>query len=138
MLLDTHVWIWLVADTPRQLGPSTRRRLARASGAGAASVSTASVFEIAALHTAGRLRLTQPVERWIRESIERAGFRVIGIDRDIALDAGLIPASALADPIDRWLVATAREHDVPVVTRDRAILAYARGTKLVRVLDASA
>lgn len=137
MLLDTHVWIWLVADTPRQLGPRTRRRLARASGTHAARVSTASVFEIAALHTAGRLRLTQPVERWIRESIDRAGFRVVGIDRDIAVDAGLIPASALADPIDRCLVATAREHDVPLVTRDRAILGYASRTKLVRVVDAS-
>jgi PIN domain nuclease of toxin-antitoxin system len=138
VLLDTHVWIWLVADTPRQLGSRTRRLLARGTGAHAASVSTASVFEIAALHTAGRLRLTQPVERWIRESIERAGFRVVGIDRDIAVDAGLIPASALADPIDRCLVATAREQDVPLLTRDRAILDYARRTRQVRVVDASA
>ena len=138
MLLDTHVWIWLVADTPGRLGPRTRRRLARASGARAATVSTASVFEIAALQTAGRLRLTQPVERWIRESIDRAGFRVVGIDRDIAVDAGLIPASALPDPLDRCLVATARDHDMPLVTRDRAILEYAARTGLVRVVDASA
>jgi PIN domain nuclease of toxin-antitoxin system len=138
VLLDTHVWVWLVADAPGQLGPRTRRRLAKASGARAASVSVASVFEIAALQTAGRLQFTQPVERWIRESIERSGFRVIGMDRDIAVDAGLIPASSLSDPFDRCLVATAREYEIPLVTRYRTILDYAKRTGLVPVVDAAA
>ena len=67
LLLDTHVWVWLVGDVPRQLGPRTRKRLARPSGGDTLSVSAASAFEIAALHTAGRLQFTQPVERWVRE-----------------------------------------------------------------------
>lgn len=137
MLLDTHVWIWLVGDVPRQLGPRTRRRLARATGADALSVSVASVFEISALHTAGRLQFTQPVERWIRESVERSGFHVLNVDHAISIDAGLIPASALPDPLDRLLVATARDRALPLVTRDRVILDYARRTRLVRVVDAS-
>lgn len=137
MLLDTHVWIWLAVDAARRLGPRTRRQLAKATGAEAARVSATSIFEIAALHTAGRLQFTQPVERWIRESIERGGFRVVGIDADIAVDAGLIPASALPDPFDRCLVATARAYDVPLVTRDRTILDHATRTGLVRVVDAS-
>jgi PIN domain nuclease of toxin-antitoxin system len=137
VLLDTHVWIWLVADAHGRLGPRTRRRLAAATGTRAASVSAVSALEIAALHTAGRLQFTQPVERWIRESIHRAGFRVLDLDHDIALDAGLVPASALSDPVDRCLVATAREHDIPLVTRDGAILDYAARTRLVRVVDAS-
>lgn len=138
MLLDTHVWVWLVGDVPRQLGPRTRKRLARASGSDALSVSVASAFEIAALHTAGRLQFTQPIERWVRESIERSGFRVLDVGRDICLDAGLIPSSALPDLLDRLLVATARERELPLVTRDRAILDYAHRTGLVRVVDASA
>jgi PIN domain nuclease of toxin-antitoxin system len=137
VLLDTHVWIWLVGDVPRQLGPRTRRRLARAIGADAPSVSAASAFEIAALHTGGRLQLTQPVERWIRESVERSGFRVLDVNAAISIDAGLIPAPALPDPLDRLLVATARERALPLVTRDRAILDYARRTGMVRVVDAS-
>ncbi len=138
MLIDTHVWIWMAVGESRRLGPKTRRRLARATGADAPSVSTLSVFEIAALHTAGRLMFTMPVERWIRESIAAAGLRVIDIDTDIALDAGLVPRAALADPIDRGLVSTAREYQVPLVTRDRRILDYAARTGLVRAMDASA
>jgi PIN domain nuclease of toxin-antitoxin system len=137
VLLDTHIWVWLVGDVPRQIGPRTRRRLARATGANALSVSVASAFEIAALHTAGRLQFTQPVERWIRESIARSGFRVLNVDRDISIDAGLVPESALPDPLDRVLVATARDRDLPMVTRDRAILEYAQRTGLVQVVDAS-
>ena len=95
------------------------------------------MFEITALHTAGRLQFTMPVERWICESIDRGGLRVLSLDRDTAVDAGCIPASALADPIDRWLVATAREHNLQLVTADRRILDYASTTKLVRVIDAS-
>jgi PIN domain nuclease of toxin-antitoxin system len=138
VLLDTHVWIW-AADGGGRLGPKTLRRLARRAGTGSASlfVSTASVFEMTALHTAGRLQLDRPVERWIRESIDRGGLGVLDIGRDVAIDAGLIPASALADPVDRCLVATAREHDLALLTSDRKVLDYAKRTGLVRIVDAS-
>jgi PIN domain nuclease of toxin-antitoxin system len=35
----------------------------------AVRISTATLFEIVALHTAGRLRLAQPLEQWINESL---------------------------------------------------------------------
>lgn len=138
MLLDTHVWIWLVADEPRRLGPKTRRRLARAIGPEAPYVSAISALEIAALHVAGRLHFSQPVERWIRESIACAGFRVVDLDAAMAIDAGLVPPARLADPIDCCLVATAREYQMPIATCDRRILDYATRTGLVRAIDASA
>jgi PIN domain nuclease of toxin-antitoxin system len=133
VLLDTHVWIWMVADAAR-LGARTRRQLGRVA---APCVSTISAFEISALHAAGRLLFNQPVERWIRESIATAGFRVLDLEAGIAIDAGSIPASTLPDPIDRLLVATAREYQLPLVTGDRRIVDYASRTRLVRVVDAS-
>ena len=139
MLLDTHVWLWAV-DGGTKLGLKTRRQLDKASRAlpGEVCVSAVSAFEIAALHTAGQVQLNQPVERWMRDAIDRSKVRVIDLERDIAIDAGSIPASALPDPFDRCLVATAREYGLPLVTRDRRILDYARRTGLVKVIDASA
>lgn len=137
MLIDTHVWIWAAGDTPRRLGPKTRRLLARGTAAASLYVSAASAFEITALHTAGRLKFNQPAERWIRESIGRGRLRVLDVSTDIATDAGAIPADGLADPIDRILVATARDRDVPLLTRDQSILEYGSRTRLVRVVDAS-
>ena len=138
MLLDTHAWIWAAADEPGKLGPKTRRLIARAAAGGTLLVTTASVFEITALATAGRLRLNQSAEKWIRDSIHRGGLRVIDIDLDIVIDAGAIPSSALGDPVDRMLVASARAYDVPLVTRDRQIIDYANRSRLVRVANAAA
>jgi len=138
VLLDTHVWIWAV-DGGSRLGRKIRRRLDRASRAGVLTdslyVSAASAFEISALHTAGRLQFNRPVDRWIRESIEIGGLRVLEVDRDIAIDAGQVPRSALPDPIDRVLVATARDRDVPLVTCDQRILDYSKTTGLVETVD---
>lgn len=137
MLLDTHVWIWLVTDEPGRLGPKVRQKLAKAVDRDAPYVAAISAFEIAALHVAGRLSFTQPVERWIRDSIALAGFRVVALDAAMAIDAGLVPSAALADPIDRVLVATAREYQMPLATCDRRILNYASRTGLVQTIDAS-
>jgi PIN domain nuclease of toxin-antitoxin system len=138
LLLDTHVWIWAAADEPRRLGPKTRRLLARGIAESRLYVSAASAFEIAALHTAARLKLDQPAERWIRESIERGRLRVLDVSTAIATDAAAVPSDSLPDPIDRLLVAAARDRDIPLVTRDAAILSFARRSGLVRVVDASA
>ena len=127
----------MVTGVERRLGPKTRRRLGRAAAPAGLSVSAISAFEIAALNTAGRLLFTQPVDRWIRESIAAAALRVLDLEPGIAVDAGLIPAGALADPIDRLLVATAREYQLPLVTCDRRVLDYAGRTGLVRVVDAA-
>lgn len=135
MLLDTHVWIWAAADAPKTLGPKARRLLARQAALGRVAVSAASAFEIAALFTAGRLKLNQPADRWIRESLDRGALRVIDVTTAIASDAGAIPASQLADPLDRLLVATARDRDLPLVTCDRAVLDYAARTRMARVVD---
>jgi PIN domain nuclease of toxin-antitoxin system len=54
----------------------------------------------------------------------------------IALDAGTIPRTALSDPMDRLLVATARQLGATLLTGDAAILSYARETGNARVQDA--
>ena len=134
ILLDTHVWIWTVEDDTRRLGLGARRLIVRTEASGVVRVSPISFFEVAALHTAGKVRFNRSLEQWIRDGIEHA--RVAELTTDIAVDAGSIPRTALADPADRLLVATARHLDATLLTADRAILAYARGGH-VRVHDAS-
>jgi len=136
MLLDTHVWIWAAADESR-IGARTRRLLNRQAAAGRVYVSAVSTFEISALCTAGRLVLSQPAERWIRDSIDRGNLRVLDLNSDVAMDAGALGSDSIPDPIDRLLVAAARDQEVPLVTRDRRLLDFAARTRMVRVHDAS-
>jgi PIN domain nuclease of toxin-antitoxin system len=137
LLLDTHAWVWTVEGDARRVGRAALRLIAQAEARGAARVSAASVFEIVALHAAGRLVLAQPPEQWIETSLERSGLRVAEVNRDVAVDAGFIPRTALPDPLDRLLVATARQLDATFLTADAAILGYAARAANVRVRDLS-
>ena len=137
VLLDTHVWLWSVEGDVRRIGRRTRQLLSRAESSDAIRVSPATVFEIAALHTRGRLRLARPLEQWIRESLDAAGIRMAELSPTMALDAGAIPREALADPLDRLLVATARALEATFLTSDARILEYAAKTRALRTQNAS-
>jgi len=137
LLLDTHAWIWSVAGDTRRVGRRARQLIACAEAQDAIRISSATVFEVAALHTAGRLSLARPPEQWVREALGVAGIRLAPLSADIALDAGIIPRTALADPLDRLLVATARQLDATFLTADARILDFAAATRNVRVHDAS-
>lgn len=136
MLLDTHVWIWAAAGAP-QIGARTRRLLNREAAGGRLYISAVSAFEISALCAAGRLVLNQPAERWIRDSIARGNLRVLDLNTGVAIDAGALGVEAVPDPIDRLLVAAARDAELPLITRDRRLLDFAHRTRVVRVHDAS-
>jgi PIN domain nuclease of toxin-antitoxin system len=136
LLLDTHVWLWSVDGDTRRIGRRTRQSLSRAESQEAIRISPASLFELTALHTLGRVRLARPAEQWIQEALEAAGVRIAELSPAVAIDAGHIPRSALADPLDRLLVATARRLDATLLTSDARILDYAAATGNVRVQDA--
>ena len=135
LLLDTHAWVWSIEGNTRRVGRKSQALLTRAEGRERIRVSPVSVFEVVALHTSGRLRLSRPAEGWIEDGLSAAGVRLAEVTPSIAIDAGAIPRTALADPLDRLLVATARQLDATFLTADQQILQYARDTRNVRVHD---
>lgn len=137
LLLDTHVWLWSVEGDARRVGRRARQAVSRAEAQEAIRVSPASLFELTALHTLGRVRLTRPPEQWIREALGAAGVRVAELSAAVAMDAGTIPRTALADPLDRLLVATARQLGATFLTSDTRILEYAAARGDLRAQNAS-
>jgi PIN domain nuclease of toxin-antitoxin system len=136
LLLDTHVWLWATEGDTRRLERRARQALARAHARDLLRISPISVFELTALHPRGRVRLARPLDQWLSEALDTPGVRVAPLTPVIAADAGTIPNTALADPMDRLLVATARHLDAVLLTADRRILDYARSIGNVRALDA--
>jgi PIN domain nuclease of toxin-antitoxin system len=53
------------------------------------------------------------------------GIRQATLTPAIAIDASYLPGELHGDPGDRLLIATARHLGMPIVTRDRRIIAYA-------------
>ena len=87
-------------------------------------VSAISVWEIGLLVAKGRLNLTRSPNDWFGNVVDEKGIAVLAASPSILVASSFLPSPLHADPADRILVATAREHDLTLITRDRAILAY--------------
>lgn len=137
LLLDTHVWIWILAGDARRIGRRARVLLTRAESRDAIRISPVTLFEVMALHAAGRLHLTRPPDEWIRQAMASAPVRIAELSASIAIDAGRISRDVLGDPMDRLLVATAAEMDATLLTADARIVQYAARSRTLRTADVS-
>ena len=138
LLLDTHVWVWSADGDTRRVGRRARQALLKAESRDDVRISPVTMFEVTALHTLGRLRLARSLDQWIHDALDAAGVRIAELTPAIAIDAGTIPRTALADPLDRLLVATARQLDAVFLTADSRILEYAVRTRNLHAQDAAA
>ncbi|MDE2876001.1 MAG: type II toxin-antitoxin system VapC family toxin [Gemmatimonadota bacterium] len=120
-LLDTHVLIWwLQGEGP--LSEGQQRVLNVADGNSPLRVSDISLWEIATLHSLGRIQLAIPLREWLEKATARPLVRRHGITPAIAAEASALPDSIHRDPADRILVATARILGATLLTQDRRIL----------------
>ena len=124
VLLDTCAIVFIAGDEP--IDGAARVEIARAAAGDGVLVSPVSAWEIGLLATKGRFRFEPDAKIWFRDFVGRVGVRVAALTAEAALDSSFLPPTLHGDPADRLLVATARELGVPIVTRDRAILAYAK------------
>ncbi len=121
LLLDTHVWIWS-QEAPERLGRHTTRLLTDPKHA--LYVSAASTLEIARLVHTGCIVLSESISSWVTETLDVLACSSIEISHSIAIGAYSLPGNFHKDPADRLLVATARIHELTVVTMDERILQY--------------
>ena len=115
VLLDTHVVLWWSAEPDRV----SRRARSALEGADELAIAAISWVELAWMAHSGHVALSVPVRSWLDRLA--AQLRTIGITPAIADAAVSLPASFPRDPADRLIYATAVAHDLPLVTKDRAI-----------------
>ncbi|PBB43451.1 MULTISPECIES: type II toxin-antitoxin system VapC family toxin [unclassified Mesorhizobium] len=123
LLLDTCAVIWISQDEP--IADAATTAISKAPQSGTLNVSVMSAWEMGMLVSKGRLPSTKTPDRWFDEFVEAAAVTVEGVTPRILIAASYLPAVVHSDPMDRILIATARERDLTIVTRDKAILAYA-------------
>lgn len=87
-------------------------------------VSAMSAWEIGMLIGKGRLPTTKSAISWFNDFVEEVEMPVLPASPDILIASSFLPQPIHNDPTDRILIATAREHDLTIITRDRAILSY--------------
>jgi PIN domain nuclease of toxin-antitoxin system len=126
LLLDTHVWLWYAEGVADRLRPASVRKLEEARRGDGLVVSAISVWEIGMHAARGRIQLAVPLRDWVERALASPGIRLAPLDSAVAAESTLLPGDPQGDPADRFLIATARTHGVPLATRDDRILAYAK------------
>ena len=114
VLLDTHAFLWWLADSERISEPA---RIVMADKSNDIVVSAASAWEIATKFRIGKLPGCEAVANDIASHIAGQGFEELAIGVADAERAGLLPGSH-RDPFDRMLAAQALARNLSIVSVD--------------------
>ncbi|HYN83061.1 MAG TPA: type II toxin-antitoxin system VapC family toxin [Gemmatimonadaceae bacterium] len=120
LLLDTHVWLWMIAE-PERFDVDTAAVLENS--ANELLLSAASSWEIAIKHSLGKLTLPAPAAKYVPQQIAKTGVTPLLIEHSHALRVAELP-SHHRDPFDRLLVAQAELEGVTLMTADRQFEPY--------------
>lgn len=124
LILDTCAVIWLAEEA--KFSPDARRAIDETVESGKrVCVSPISAWEVSNQIRKGRLRTTKSAQAWFDDFMAGSGFVVALMPVPVLIGSSFLPGNPPADPADRIIAATAREFGYSVVTRDRALLAYA-------------
>jgi PIN domain nuclease of toxin-antitoxin system len=125
LLLDTCAVIWMAIDA--ELDAAATDRIDEAVGEGVdVAVCPITAWELGVLAAKGRLPATQSPADLFGVFVDQPGIVLEGLTPAMLIGSSFLPGSFHKDPVDRIIVAMARALDMTVVTRDRAILEYAK------------
>jgi PIN domain nuclease of toxin-antitoxin system len=115
-LLDTHIWIWSLAE-PKQLSRRVQRELKDQNNE--LWLSPVSTWEVLLLHAKGRIQLRGNARDWVTQATTH--MREAPLTHEIVAVAHELPLRH-QDPADRFLAATAGVLGLTLVTADHRLL----------------
>jgi PIN domain nuclease of toxin-antitoxin system len=122
ILLDTHIWVWWVQKDDRLKSSAIAHLDALAPSE--IGISAISSWEVATLHSLGRLSFSTSLEDWMGSALRSTEIVFHGLTPEIAIETANLPGQFHRDPADRIIVATARILDCQLVSEDEKILQY--------------
>jgi PIN domain nuclease of toxin-antitoxin system len=120
IVLDTHIWLWLINSDFDRFPPSWLQRFELAE---ILAVSPLSCYEIALAQSRGRLELTCSSREWFSRALATAKIELLPLTTEIAVRAvNLSPIHK--DPFDRLIIATALEYGAKLASVDNLFSKY--------------
>lgn len=119
LLLDTHVALWAIIDSPKL---SKKARELIESPRSSVWISAASIWEIAIKHGLGRGDMPVSSQDALRY-FQQSGYRFLSVEPEHAVAVADLPAHH-ADPFDRILVAQALVEPMRLMTHDPLLARY--------------
>lgn len=126
LILDTHVWVWLVNGDERIISSGFLPEINEAERENSIKVPAICVWEVAMLVAKNRITLSDNTLDWINKALSGTGISLCPLTPVIAYESTNLPGDFHGDPADRMIVASARVLDGKLLTFDRKILRYSR------------
>ena len=117
VLLDTHVFLWAIADDARL--SRTHRRIYR-DAASELWLSVASVWEVLIKSGLGKLSVPKPAAAWITKQMELNRVSLLPIRPSHLANLETLPPLH-RDPFDRMLVAQGNAESLSILSHDAAV-----------------
>ncbi len=127
LLLDTHAWLWRLLD-PERLSADAEAGIA--SRQSELFLSPISTWETLVLARKGRVALEPSPSEWVLDALRRSAPTAAPLSHSVALRSEALEGFKSQDPADRFLVATALELDLTLVTADMAMHDFSPVTTL--------
>ena len=122
-LLDTHTWIWWNMN-PTNLSDKVRQLIADSEKYSELLLSAISPWEFCKLLEKKKLGISCSPEEWLKEALDMPKFRLVELTPIIAYRSTSLPQPFHNDPGDQIIVATAREENAILLTKDAKIQQY--------------
>ena len=121
-LVDTHIILWWLSEDAR-LSTRVKKILTRAMHEEICYASDISLWEVSMLIAQGRVDSDRPTEEFLEFAFSPPIINLIRISPRIAAEVVNISPDLHGDPADRLIVATARIHQLTLITYDKKIIA---------------
>ncbi|MGK7945373.1 MAG: type II toxin-antitoxin system VapC family toxin [Microcystaceae cyanobacterium] len=120
LLLDTHAFLWWVADEP-QLSPTAKNMISDSNNT--IYFSVVSAWKIIIKVGTGKLSLPENPEIYLPSRLISNQFETLPVFMSHVLQINRL-ANFHKDPFDRLLIAQSLVEDIPIITVDRLISQY--------------
>ncbi len=122
-LLDTHTWIWWNMNSSN-LSKKVHLILENTEKYDEILLSAISPWEFSKLLEKKRIGISCNPEEWITEALNMPKLRLIPLTPSIAFRSTTLPIPFHDDPADQIIVATARDENATIITKDKLIQNY--------------
>lgn len=122
-LLDTHIWIWWNTNI-QKLSSEIKNIIADPDNYEEILLSAISIWEFCKLLEKGKIGISTDPLDWINMAVDITGLRIVPLSPVIAYKSTSLPQPFHNDPADQIIVATAREENATILTKNQKILDY--------------
>lgn len=123
ILLDTHIWAWLVDGDFNKLSQNQIKFINNGETKGL-TVSIISVWEIAKKVELKKWNLSLPLDIWIEKALQYPNITLSELNINIVKKSTQLPGNFHKDPMDQIIVGTAIVNQYTLVTSDSRIIDY--------------